>query len=184
MKETNTILGEFDCDGGDECKSNLAGSAASVRDVKPESDVHSILPNHRSPLEYKVYHVVNILQLTVSDDCLLTARVEKLSRGFPKPRGRALKPSPPARLLLTGGFTLKPRGRAPASLVCCAIAHLVWHGGVSRNPYDERHSHTRPGLSFVLFGYIPTIVYFVVTIQFVPHPVFEKCLAASLIHHS
>ena len=82
MEETNTILGGFDCDGGDECKSNLAGSAAFVRDVKPGSDVHSILPNQRSPLENKVYHVVNILQLTVSDDCLLTARVERRSGGF------------------------------------------------------------------------------------------------------
>ena len=96
--------------------------------------------------------------------------MERCSRGFPKPRGRALKPSPPARLLLTGGFTLKPRGRAPASLVCCAIAHLVWHGGVSRNPNDERHSHTRPGLSlFFLFGYIPTVVYFVVTFFLLAH---------------
>ena len=30
---------------------NLAELAAYVRDVKPESDVHSNLPNHRSPLE-------------------------------------------------------------------------------------------------------------------------------------
>ena len=29
----------------------LAELAAYVRDVKPESDVHSNLPNHRSPLE-------------------------------------------------------------------------------------------------------------------------------------
>ena len=47
---------------------NLAELAAYVRDVKPGSDVHSILPNQRSPLENKGYHVVNILQLTVSDD--------------------------------------------------------------------------------------------------------------------
>ena len=32
---------------------NLAELAAYVRDVKPESDVHSNLPNHRSPLEKK-----------------------------------------------------------------------------------------------------------------------------------
>ena len=104
MEETNTILRGFDRDGGDECESNLAGSAVFVLDVKPGGDVHSILPNQRSPLEYKVDHVVNILQLTVSDDCLLTSRVEKRSRGFPKPRDRALTPSPPARLLLTGGL--------------------------------------------------------------------------------
>ena len=30
---------------------NLAELAAYVRDVKPESDVHSNLPNHRSPPE-------------------------------------------------------------------------------------------------------------------------------------
>ena len=30
---------------------NLAELAAYVRDVKPESDVHSSLPNQRSPLE-------------------------------------------------------------------------------------------------------------------------------------
>ena len=30
---------------------NLAELAAYVRDVKPEGDVHSNLPNHRSPLE-------------------------------------------------------------------------------------------------------------------------------------
>ena len=30
---------------------NLAELAAYVRDVKPESDVHSNLLNHRSPLE-------------------------------------------------------------------------------------------------------------------------------------
>ena len=30
---------------------NLAELAAYVRDVKPESDVHSNLPNHRSPQE-------------------------------------------------------------------------------------------------------------------------------------
>ena len=30
---------------------NLAELAAYVRDVKPESDVHSNLPNHQSPLE-------------------------------------------------------------------------------------------------------------------------------------
>ena len=30
---------------------NLAELAAYVRDVKPERDVHSNLPNHRSPLE-------------------------------------------------------------------------------------------------------------------------------------
>ena len=30
---------------------NLAELAAYARDVKPESDVHSNLPNHRSPLE-------------------------------------------------------------------------------------------------------------------------------------
>ena len=168
MEETNAFFGNLNAMEGTNAykfEGRLARSAAIFLDVKPESDVHSILPNQRSPLENKVYHVVNILQLTVSDDCLLTARVEKRSRGFPKPRGRALKPSPPARLLLTGGV-LKPRGRAPASLVCCAIAHLVWHGGVSRNPNDERHSHTRHGLSLFLFGYIPTVVCFVVTVFF------------------
>ena len=30
---------------------NLAELAAYVRDVKPEIDVHSNIPNHRSPLE-------------------------------------------------------------------------------------------------------------------------------------
>ena len=35
----------LDCDGGDECKSNLARSAAFVLDVKPGGDVHSILSN-------------------------------------------------------------------------------------------------------------------------------------------
>ena len=30
---------------------NLAELAAYARDVKPESDVHSNLPNHRSPLD-------------------------------------------------------------------------------------------------------------------------------------
>ena len=85
MEETNTIPGGFDRDGGDECKSNLAGSAAFVLDVKPGGDLHSILPNPRSPLENKVYHAVNILQLTVSDDCLLTARVERRLGGSLKP---------------------------------------------------------------------------------------------------
>ena len=72
-------------------QSNLAGSAAFARDVKPGSDVHSILPNQRSLLEnkgYRVvnnYHVVNILQLTVSDDCLLTARAERRLGGFLNP---------------------------------------------------------------------------------------------------
>ena len=65
MEETNAIFGGFDRDGGDECKSNLGGSAAFARDVKPGSDVHSILPNQRSPLENKGYHIVNILQLTL-----------------------------------------------------------------------------------------------------------------------
>ena len=101
MEETNAIFGGFDRDGGDECKSNLAGSAAFARDVKPGSDVHSILPNQRSPLENKGYHVVNILQLTVYDDCLLTARVEMRSGGSETPSDKTLEPSPPARLLLT-----------------------------------------------------------------------------------
>ena len=35
---------KFDCDGGDECECDRAKSAAIVRDAKPESDVHSILP--------------------------------------------------------------------------------------------------------------------------------------------
>ena len=61
MEETNTILGGFDCDGGDECEGSLARSAAFVLDVKPESDVHSILPSQRSPLENNGFHVVYIL---------------------------------------------------------------------------------------------------------------------------
>ena len=93
MEETNAIFGGFDRDGGDECKSNLAGSAAFARDVKPGSDVHSILPNQRSPLENKGYHVVNILQLTVYDDCLLTARVERRSgASLEPPRTRPSNP--------------------------------------------------------------------------------------------
>ena len=40
---------------------NLAELAAYVRDVKPESDVHSILPSQRSPLENNGFHVVYIL---------------------------------------------------------------------------------------------------------------------------
>ena len=40
----NAMFWRFDCDGGDECEWSLAGSAAYVRDVKPESDVHSNLP--------------------------------------------------------------------------------------------------------------------------------------------
>ena len=42
-----------DCGRGDECECNLAKSAANVRDAKPESDVHSIHPKQRSPLENK-----------------------------------------------------------------------------------------------------------------------------------
>ena len=130
MEETNAIFGGFDRDGGDECKSNLARSAAFARDVKPGSDVHSILPNQRPPLENKGYHVVNILQLTVSDDCLLTARAEKRSRGFHV--NPEEEPSNPLHQLdCQGGFHLKPRGRTQASLDCRAIAHLVRHGEVS-----------------------------------------------------
>ena len=112
MEETNAIFGGFDRDGGDECKSNLAGSAAFARDVKPGSDVHSIIPNQRSPLENKGYHVVNILHLTVYDDCLLTARVERRSGG------------------------------SLDSLSCCAIARLVWHGEVHWNPSDKTTTAT------------------------------------------
>ena len=61
MEETNARFGGFDRDGGDECKSNLAGSAAFVRDVKPRGDVHSILPTHGPLWKNKVYHAVNIL---------------------------------------------------------------------------------------------------------------------------
>ena len=130
MEETNAIFGGFDRDGGDECKSNLAGSAAFARDVKPGSDVHSILPNQRSPLENTGYHVVNILQLTVYDDCLLTARVERRSGGSLEPP-RTRPSNPLHQLGCQGGFHLKPRGRTQASLDCRAIAHLVWHGEVS-----------------------------------------------------
>ena len=45
---TNAMFWRFDCDGGDECEWSLAGSAAYVRDVKPESDVHSNLSKQRS----------------------------------------------------------------------------------------------------------------------------------------
>ena len=37
---------------------NLAELAAYVRDVKPESDVHSNLPNHRSPLDKTMVSMV------------------------------------------------------------------------------------------------------------------------------
>jgi len=44
-------------------------------------------------LENKGYHVVNILQLTVYDDCLLTARVERRSGGsLEPPRTRPSNP--------------------------------------------------------------------------------------------
>ena len=42
---------------------NLAELAAYVRDVKPESDVHSNLPNHRSPLEKTIVSMLQFLQL-------------------------------------------------------------------------------------------------------------------------
>ena len=50
-----------DCGGGDESEWNLAKSAAIVRDAKPESDVHSILPSQRSPLQNNGFHVVYTL---------------------------------------------------------------------------------------------------------------------------
>ena len=42
---------------------NLAELAAYVRDVKHESDVHSNLPNHRSPLEKTTVSMLQFLQL-------------------------------------------------------------------------------------------------------------------------
>ena len=39
---------------------NLAELAAYVRDVKPESDVHSNLPNHRSPLEKQWFNAADV----------------------------------------------------------------------------------------------------------------------------
>ena len=42
---------------------NLAELAAYVRDVKPESDVHSNLPNHMSPLEKATVSMLQFLQL-------------------------------------------------------------------------------------------------------------------------
>ena len=79
---------------------------------------------------------------------LCNARVEKRSRGFHV--NPEEEPSNPLHQLdCQGGFHLKPRGRTQASLDCRAIAHLVWHGGVSRNPNDERHGDTRLGLFFL-----------------------------------
>ena len=51
LEGINTMFWRSDCGGGDESEWNLAKSAAIVRDAKPESDVHSILPKQRSPLE-------------------------------------------------------------------------------------------------------------------------------------
>ena len=49
---------------------NLAELAAYVRDVKPESDVHSNLPNHRSPLENSGFKpAVSIENNTEGDKC-------------------------------------------------------------------------------------------------------------------
>ena len=49
---------------------NLAELAAYVRDVKPESDVHSNLPNHRSPLENNGFNpAVFIENNTEGDKC-------------------------------------------------------------------------------------------------------------------
>ena len=51
LEGINTMFWRSDCGGGDESEWNLAKSAAIVRDAKPESDVHSILPKQRSPVE-------------------------------------------------------------------------------------------------------------------------------------
>ena len=49
---------------------NLAELAAFVRNVKPESDVHSNLPNYRSPLENNGFKpAVFIESNTEGDKC-------------------------------------------------------------------------------------------------------------------
>ena len=47
---------------------NLAELAAYVRDVKPESDVHSNLPNHRSPLENNGFNPVVFTENNTEED--------------------------------------------------------------------------------------------------------------------
>ena len=59
----------------------------------------------KNPLGNNGFHVVYVLQLTVSDDCLRTARVERRLGGY---LDETLKPSPPARLPLTGGLLTTP----------------------------------------------------------------------------
>ena len=45
---------------------NLAELAAYVRDVKPESDVHSNLPNHRSPLENNGFNPAVFIEINTA----------------------------------------------------------------------------------------------------------------------
>ena len=57
----------------------LAELAAFVRDVKPESDVHSNLPNHMSPLEEATVSMLQFLQQASSSDQLTFWPDESLS---------------------------------------------------------------------------------------------------------
>ena len=80
---------------------NLAELAAYVRDVKPESDVHSNLPNHRSPLEK------NLLQISSrSVPCCAPFRIANDS-------GRSTASSLSIRLLIEGVLEIeRTRGTA------------------------------------------------------------------------
>ena len=52
---------------------NLAELAPYVRDVKPESDVHSNLPNHRSPLEKTMVSMLQMCLPLVRNQLLITS---------------------------------------------------------------------------------------------------------------
>ena len=63
MEGTNAMFWRFELPWRGRMLMNLAELAAYVRDVKPESDVHSNLPNHRSPLEKAMVSMPQFLQL-------------------------------------------------------------------------------------------------------------------------